>query len=57
MKNNPQKRRGILIRIDKPLHDRLHNVVEYYGQQSQLIREAIEEKVSQLEELKSKKAS
>lgn len=57
MENQSPKRRGILIRIDDPLFARLQNVVEFYGQQSHIIRQAIEEKVSKLEEQKEKKAS
>jgi predicted DNA-binding protein len=57
MQKQPQRKKGILIRIDEPLLNRLQNVVEFYGQQSHIIRQAIEEKVSKLEELKIKKAS
>lgn len=57
MNNQSPKKRGILIRLDKALDERLQSVVEHYGQKSFIIRQAIEEKVARLEELKEKKAS
>ena len=57
MNNQSPKKRGILIRLDKSLDERLQNVVEHYGQKSFIIRQAIEEKVAKLEELNNKKAS
>jgi predicted DNA-binding protein len=57
MINQSPKKRGILIRLDDSLDERLKNVVEHYGQKSFIIRQAIEEKVAKLEQLKNKRAS
>jgi predicted DNA-binding protein len=57
MNKQSPKKRGILIRLDKALDERLQSVVEHYGQKTFIIRQAIEEKVAKLEELNNKKAS